>query len=63
MKFDKKDEKTVNIINLDKFIKIGVYTTWCVFLEKESFLTASALDEVRSIQKGLNACLGVKKNG
>ncbi len=43
-------------------IRVGKWMSWCLFLEKDCYLSASCQDEVREVTKKLNAKLSSQNN-
>lgn len=41
-------------------MRVGAWMTWCLFLEKDCYLTAGCQDEVRDTMKKLNAKANTK---
>lgn len=65
--FSEMTNETYNIENLDYEVlgylekrRIGAWMTWCLFLNKDCFLSAGCQDEVREITKILNATANKK---
>lgn len=44
------------IIGTIERIRVGAWMTWCLLLEKDCYMSAGCLDEVRAFIKKLNAC-------
>ena len=38
-----------------EYLRVGAWMSWCLFLEPDCYMSAGCLDEVREVQRKLNA--------